>query len=308
MSASTGPKVSVCVITYNHVQFIAQALESILNQETTFDFEVVIGDDYSTDGTTELIRSYQEQHPGKIRLLPRSSNLGMGKNLHETLNACKGEYVAFLEGDDYWTNPQKLQTQTDFLDQHPDCVMCHHPVDHIEWPHGNIIREFPPKRYRHQRPTQQALAMFNFIQTCSVLFRRDCLPALDEQFENLKLGDWPLFVLLAQRGWIGYVDRNMAHYRVHPSNTWNHRPPEYKVQAMDAMAWYLMQRVDRACKDLWKDTILALKFKELLLALRKGSIPRALRNIRQFVSCSWTLKRPLWLATRLWSYWNVYRS
>lgn len=307
MNISNHPKISVCVITFNHAELIGKALDSILMQQTTFDYEIVVGDDCSTDGTPEIIRSYQKRWPEKINYLARPSNLGMGKNFHQTLTACKGAYIAILEGDDYWTDPEKLQLQGEFMERHSDCVLCHHPVEHISWPEGKVLKQFPPAQYRHQRPTHQTLAMFNFIQTCSVMFRRDCLPPLDEQFELLKLADWPLFVLLAQRGWIGYLDRCMAHYRIHPSNTWNHRPADYKVQAMEAMARYLMERVDRGSKELWEDTILALAFKDLLIAVRALSITRAVQKVWRFIGRSREFKRPLWLVTRLWSYWSVYR-
>src|SRR6185436_544068 len=108
--------------------------------------------------------------------------------------------------------------------------LCHHKVDYVGWPDGKKMREFPPPRYRTPQLDPRDLAMINCIQTCSVVFRRKWMPALDEEFQSLKLGDWPLFVLLNQRGWIGYLDRNMAHYRIHSANVWNNRPAGYRLQ------------------------------------------------------------------------------
>ena len=109
-------KVSVAMITYNHERFIAQAIESVLMQQTDFAVELVIGEDCSTDGTRAIVRDYGERYPERIRLLLPEHNLGMMPNFVATLKACRGQYVASVEGDDYWTDPHKLQKQVDFLE------------------------------------------------------------------------------------------------------------------------------------------------------------------------------------------------
>ena len=121
-------KVSVHMITYNHEKFIAQAIESALMQQVDFDYEIVIGEDCSTDRTREIVVAYQQRHPDKIRLLLHEQNVGVSLNDIRVYRACRGEYVAWLEGDDYWTSPHKLQKQADFLDSHPACSACFHPV------------------------------------------------------------------------------------------------------------------------------------------------------------------------------------
>ena len=108
-------KVSVCMITYNHERFIAQAVESALMQETDFDYEIVIGEDCSTDGTRQVLLDLHDRHPDRIRLLLREKNIGASHNFVGTLEACRGEYVAFLDGDDYWTCPNKLQKQANSI-------------------------------------------------------------------------------------------------------------------------------------------------------------------------------------------------
>jgi glycosyltransferase involved in cell wall biosynthesis len=303
---SSKPKLSVHVITYNHARFIGQALDSILAQQVSFEYEIVVGDDCSTDGTAEIIRDYCDHWPGKIKAQFHDANVGMMRNVRETLERCEGEYIAFLEGDDYWTDPNKLQTQVEYLDQHPDCALCHHRVEHIGWPDGIRLQEFPPQRYRTSRPDPRALAMINYVQTCSVMFRQRLLPRFDEQFEQLRLGDWPLFVLLSQGGWIGYIDRTMAHYRVHANNTWNNRSADYKLKSMEMMAWYLFERVNADSKGLWMDTILALRFKEIALAMKALAIAKAFVRLKQFLICSVQFKKPFWLLNRLWPYYRVY--
>ena len=301
----TNPKLSVCIIAFNHAAFIAKALDTALMQRVTFTYNIIIGDDCSTDGTDKIIREYQSRWADKIVPLYHKENVGMGRNVKETLERCDGEYVAFLEGDDYWTDPDKLQLQVDYLDSNPGCAICHHRVDYIAWPGGEKLREYPPERFRIERPDPCALAMFNYIQTCSVVFRRKWLPPLDEELQQLKLYDWPLFVLLSQRGSIGYLDRTMAHYRIHPSNSWNERPGDYKISVMDRMARYLLERVDDSSKALWMDTILALAFKDVALALKSFAIRKSFDKLKRFVAQSVEFKKPFWIFNRLWPYYRA---
>src|ERR1700745_2179124 len=112
-------KLSVMMITYNHEQFIAQAIESVLMQKVNFDFEIVIGEDCSTDGTRAIVLDFQHRYPGRIALILRPRNIGPMWTKESTLAACRGQYLSILEGDDYWTSTDKIQKQVDFLDSHP---------------------------------------------------------------------------------------------------------------------------------------------------------------------------------------------
>ncbi len=114
------PKLSVLFITYNHEDYLRQSLDSVLMQEVNFAYEIVVGEDCSTDHTRDILREYQAKYPDKIRLLFREKNLGRPTlNVYQTGMECRGRYLAFLEGDDYWTDIHKLQRQVDFLDSHP---------------------------------------------------------------------------------------------------------------------------------------------------------------------------------------------
>ena len=113
-------KVTVLVMTYNHAGFIAQALDSVLTQRTGFHYEILISEDRSTDGTRETVISYAEKHPGRIRLLLSERNLHSNTVVSRGIRVARGEYVALLDGDDYWVSPDKLQKQVDFLDAHPE--------------------------------------------------------------------------------------------------------------------------------------------------------------------------------------------
>jgi glycosyltransferase involved in cell wall biosynthesis len=113
-------KLSVAMITYNHERFITQALESVLAQRVNFDYEIVVGEDCSTDDTRAIVMYFHRRYPGRIVPLLREKNIGGARNIELTLAACRGQYVAMLEGDDYWTCEDKLQRQVDFLDANPD--------------------------------------------------------------------------------------------------------------------------------------------------------------------------------------------
>ena len=135
----TCARVSVAIITFNQVDFIAKALDSVLMQRTSFDYDIVIGDDCSKDGTDQVIGDYQKRFPAKVKPIFRTKNVGMNTNFKETLERCQGDYVALLEGDDYWSDPEKMERQVAFLDRHPGCALCHHRVAHVSWPGGEAI-------------------------------------------------------------------------------------------------------------------------------------------------------------------------
>ncbi len=121
---SKQPLLSVLIIAYNHERYIKQTLDSVLMQQTTFNFEIVIGDDASSDNTRAICNAYVEKYPNVIRLMPESLNLGVVPNFIRTFQACRGKYIAHLDGDDYWIDADKLQKQVNELEQDPNLTMC----------------------------------------------------------------------------------------------------------------------------------------------------------------------------------------
>lgn len=220
------PKVSVYCITYNHGPFIAQALDSFLAQRTNFEFEIVVGDDASHDDTQAILLDYQRRFPEKIRLLLSETNRGAIHNFIDVYHACRGEYMATCEGDDYWTDPLKLQKQADFLDAHPDFSMVFHNAE-VRFDHNE---EPPYYLNQNQKPIVTIEDLIGeketwFMATASIMLRKTFLPVLPEWIRESKSGDIPLNILLAQRGPIGYLDEVMSVYRKHgggQSNT-DHR-------------------------------------------------------------------------------------
>lgn len=122
-------KVSVIVLTYNHEKYIRRAIESVLMQRADFHYEILVGDDASTDNTPHILQGYAEKYPSKFRLFLHEKNLGASKNGYELVANARGKYIANLDGDDFWTDDEKLQIQSDFLDSHPQYIGCSHKYE-----------------------------------------------------------------------------------------------------------------------------------------------------------------------------------
>ena len=208
-------KVSVVILTYNQKNFIGKAIESALAQETDFDFEILVGDDCSTDGAQEVITSYQNTYPGKVKAVLHSKNLGQNGlfNTIETLKLAQGKYIAPMDGDDYWTHPQKLQKQVDFMEAHPDFSACFHNAL-VTYEDGNSAHEI-------NAPDQKAVITVEdligedeiwFMATSAVLFKNG-LMYYPDWFLQSTSGDIPRYVILAKQGPIGYVPGVMSVYR-----------------------------------------------------------------------------------------------
>lgn len=206
-------KVSVCMITYNHESFISEAIESVLMQQTNFDYELVIGEDCSTDRTREICLQYQAKYPDKIKLRLPEKNMGMQPNVIANLKACTGEYIAMLEGDDYWIDPLKLQKQVDFLEKNPELIACFHDVINLNDNEG-LYYESPRVFGNRKIFDINDIVSSWFINTCSLVFRNldFQLPAF---MSEVYAGDQFLSLTLAMHGKFYYFNDAMAVYRVH---------------------------------------------------------------------------------------------
>lgn len=235
----TAPKVSVCMITYNQERYIAQAVESVLMQRTDFEFEIVVGEDCSTDGTRAVLQRLAEQSTGILRLAIPPQNLGPNRNFAQALAQCRGRYVAMLEGDDYWTSPHKLQKQVAALDARPDWAMCFHPAE-IVYDDGR-----PPGRWPDQwdKPEATLVDMFerNLIPTNAAMFRRGLFDDFPSWFFEQTMGDWTLHMLNAAHGNIGFLPETMSVYRIHADGLWSSMPRPQQMRAMLKM----LSAVDR---------------------------------------------------------------
>jgi glycosyltransferase involved in cell wall biosynthesis len=208
------PMVSVLMVTYNQDSYIRAAMESVIMQEVAFEYEIVIGEDYSTDQTRTILLEYQQKYEKKIRLLFHEKNLGVSRNWEYTMHQCCGKYIAILEGDDYWTNPHKLQKQVDFMEAHPDFSMCFH--------NARILYEgsaSPPASHLMTEEIKPEFTLSDVtgkwqVATASVMYRRALMPDLPAWVHDTVVVDLPLFATLASRGRVGFLNEEMSVYRV----------------------------------------------------------------------------------------------
>lgn len=210
--------VSVLTITYNHEKYIAQAIDSVLMQKTNFDFEIVIGEDCSTDRTREIVLEYKAKYPDKIRLLLQPVNKGANQNWIETYRACTGKYIALLEGDDYWTDPYKLQKQVDILEAHPEYSMCFTARNVVD-SEDKILRDehYPDKIYTTKDvvegfiPSTQTIVLRNYLDLTKFL----------QKNHNHPSGDRLVAYYCSLMGPIYYMDEITACYRESGEGVWS---------------------------------------------------------------------------------------
>ncbi len=210
---------SVCLITYNHVKYIEQAIEGVLMQKVNFSWEIVIADDCSVDGTREILLAYQKKHPELIKLILQEKNVGAYNNWMDLMHYPQSKYIACLDGDDYWTNPLKLQKQVDFLEANPDYAICGHDI--------NVLKDGIITPSDLQSPTTETtytitdLAKGNLFHTSSVVFRKGLIPQFPSWLHQSPVGDYVLHLLNAKMGKIKFLPEKMAIYRRHDTGVWS---------------------------------------------------------------------------------------
>jgi len=240
MNDTATPKVSVLLVTYNHEKYIREAIDSLLMQETDFDFEIVVADDHSLDSTRAIIDGYRTGNHD-LRVLASERNVGITRNYQRGFKACRGEYVAVLEGDDYWTSPIKLKTMVEFLETHQECVFCFHRfLRRVEASTTSSVH--PPFEITNEFALHTAaqLAKGNFVGNFSAcVYRREVIDRLDPALFEMKVYDWMLNIAVAQEGMIGYIPVIMSVYRAHPAGVWSGKTPdEHKPELLKLIDEY----------------------------------------------------------------------
>ena len=209
-------KISACIITFNHENFIRECLDGAINQNVNFEYDIVIGEDNSSDRTRQICIEYTEKYPNLIKFFPREKNLGMIRNWIETIQNCQGKYIALCEGDDYWTDPLKLQKQVDFLEKNKDIVICGHGARILDTIRNTEFLEVNRERYIYF----EDMIKKNWFFTSSVVFR-NIIKKFPINFHKLPQGDWPLYLLLLEKGAGYFMNENMSVYRCHEKGVWS---------------------------------------------------------------------------------------
>lgn len=207
------PLVSVGIITYNHEKFIRQCLEGVMMQQTNFPFEVIIGEDCSTDNTRKIIEEYTERYPGIIKPIYQEVNVGGARNAYEfCYPKLTGKYIAMCEGDDFWTDPLKLQKQVDFLEKNPDCVMCFHRINRVNEKGEIIAKREPSTEIKYLSEKE----LFHIsVPTLAIMFR-NCIKEIPKEIIDAQCGDAFIRGMLASHGRAANLGFIGAHYRIHP--------------------------------------------------------------------------------------------
>lgn len=217
--------VSICCITYNHSEFIAQTLQSFLMQRCNFKFEIIIGNDCSTDNTGDIIREIQAKNPGIIHLLDYPKNLGAHENMRNVQKMCKGKYIALCDGDDYWTDPLKLQKQVDFLEKNLEYVICCHYTRVINTEQQTLYVDLAPKPLVHsfydllvgkQVETKTASVLMRNLPETKLLFDQSWYKQVFAVDKLIKL-----MATYHTGGKIYVIPEVMSCYRNHTGGVWS---------------------------------------------------------------------------------------
>lgn len=225
-------RISVLLVTYNHENHIRQALDALFRQVLQEFIELVVADDASSDSTVKIIKEYEEiDDRFSFKYLDNSSNLGITKNYQRGFEACSGEYVAVLEGDDYWVSPFKLQRQMDFLDTHWESDLC--SVNYFVFEESRI--HFYPRvaiGNGHRLISARDLIADNLVGNFSTcMYRKSVLDALPKRLFEVCSYDWIVNICVARNSLIGFLEEPMSVYRLHSNGVWSQTPYLKKLEA-----------------------------------------------------------------------------
>ncbi|WP_339847479.1 glycosyltransferase [uncultured Dokdonia sp.] len=269
MNQDINYKLDVWMVCYNQVDYIKQAVTSILNQKTNFQYRCIIGDDFSTDGTREILTALAKEFPEKIVLLLNKVNQGANKNAMNVYVHCTSEYLALLEGDDYWVDPYKLQRQVDFLEANPEYGFCFHDVAVYDQS-TNTIKDAVTRQVP-ETTTMIDLVIGNYIHTPSVVMRNDF--TVPSWFKGVPLGDWTLYMLQIGSRKIKKIDTVMAHYRVHNLSQWSRLEKKVKLDRTKETYRIVYENLDiksEKVKTALKQTIFRLQYSALDTLVHNG--------------------------------------
>lgn len=220
MSNKNEIMVTVCIVTYNQEKWIRQTLDSVFAQQTDYPFEIIIGEDHGTDGTRAICQEYADKYEN-VTLLPSPANLGVTANWIQCIQAGTGKYIMTCAGDDWWHNPNKIQLQVDFMEAHPECVLCHTDEDEY-YENTGILKKsvkqsngiVPPEG----RIQKKILSGVEHISAVTMCIRRSTfeehVPADEFAKRRFPREDWPVLLVLAAYGDIRYIPVSTATYRI----------------------------------------------------------------------------------------------
>jgi glycosyltransferase involved in cell wall biosynthesis len=240
--------VSINCVTYNHEYCLEEALDSFLMQDTDFAFEILIHDDVSTDGTADIMRRYEEKYPNIVKPIYQTENQ-FAKNINPMswlYKKVQGKYMAFCDGDDFWTDTKKLSLQVEEMEQHPEVDVSFHPVYQlINGTTGEIISKHSEQNMIFDT-REVILKGGEFCPTGSLMFRSQLLLELPDWFKEMIPGDYPMQIVASMRGGALYINKPMAVYRIGEVGAWSNLAKDddlKKKKGLDALH-NLLNRID----------------------------------------------------------------
>ncbi len=279
----TPPKLSILVRTYNVENYITDCLSGILNQKTTFSLEIIVSDDASTDLTLSIVDSFAAVHPGVFRVLRNPTNEGLVKNFMRAFRSATGEYVAICDGDDFWTDPLKIQRQIDFLETHSDYSCSSHRVMVKKEPSG--ILEGPiPNEIKSQYNTYDLLDAC-FPHSSSILFRRKLISEFPFFFSDIFTDDWCVTILNSLYGDVKMFPETMSVYRFTTKGNWTSKGSSFHFGNAAHLLSYLRDYLPEKYRSTVTKYLLINTLWCGTHSLSEGDFARARH-------CLWNLLRP----------------
>lgn len=299
------PIVSICCITYNQEKYIRDAIDSFLVQETKYSFEILIGEDCSQDMTRDIAKEYQAFHPDTIRVFENETNIRGRKNLLNLIKNARGKYIALCEGDDYWTDQGKIESQVKVLEEHPECSMCFHAANVVSGSKRRLPLKLRPYKENRWCSTGDIIPLAGGgIATNSKVFRKSCFDIVPDWYKQAHVGDMPQDLLLAHCGDVYYIDRVMSVYRLGVKNSWTRKKYtgsdvlEKKLETLTKDI-KLYQAFDEYTKGKYSQYIdkVCNHIRKIMILLEPGEF-REKMNILSRMKVEYGLKRAIFIAAK----------
>lgn len=227
-------RVNVLLVCYNQEQYIGQAVESILMQRFDGELNLIVADDCSTDKTLEIIRSYESNSPYPFVFLPNHTNLGIFKNYKRAFAACDGDFIAIMEGDDYWIDSDRIQKHIDFLESHTDCVMTMNRLNNLYQEGKRMVPQKWPFKDDYQYISARMLALGNLLGNLSAcVLRNNSVKKLKPEIFDLNTADWMLGLALGEWGYIAKLKEISSVYRISQKGLWSKKSKKQKLHDLN---------------------------------------------------------------------------
>jgi glycosyltransferase involved in cell wall biosynthesis len=269
------PLVSIACNAYNHQEYISDAIDSFLMQETDFPFEILVHDDASTDNTADVVQSYTSKYPNLIKPVYQTENqYSLGCDLISfNFSRAKGEYIALCEGDDYWSDKNKLQIQIKKMREHPDCQLSFHPATILI---NNTITKDVTANHLDDDAVFDVKEVIKgdggFCPTASIIIKKEAIENLPDFFKGAPVGDYFLQILGSVNAGALYINRIMSVYRIHPGGVWTSTARNYNaLKSFIAKMSTSFDEMDKYYSFRYHDEIALIRSNLIMRSLKKDS-------------------------------------